>query len=117
MNHILPLLAMCAACSPSGAGAAPPAPATTADYATQLTAPAPDYARLIARPPILPTGEMRREGSGPLPVDAKAIGQNWLDRLTAKNALGGYGLAGKGTDGPVNMIDTLLTAREFVAWV
>lgn len=118
MRTLLPILALCAACSPVGADAEPvPAATATADYATQLTAPAPDYAKLIARPPIMPKGEMRREGSGPLPADAKAIGQVWLERLKAKNALGGYGLAGKGTDGPVNMIDTLLTAREFDAWV
>jgi hypothetical protein len=116
MKHLVLLLALCAACSPVGAGAEP-APTAIADYATQLTAPAPDYRKLIARPPIMPKGEMRREGVGPLPTDAKAIGETWLERLKAKNALGGYGLAGKGTDGPVNMIDTLLTAREFGAWV
>jgi hypothetical protein len=111
------MLALCGACSPTGAEATPPAPAATAAYATQLTTPAPDYTKLIARPPILPKGEMRREGSGPLPADAKAIGEAWLDRLKIRNALSGYGLAGKGTDGPVNMIETLLTAREFDAWV
>jgi hypothetical protein len=116
MKRLVPLLALCAACSPVGAGAEPAATAT-ADYATQLTAPAPDYSALIANPPIMPKGEMRREGVGALPADAKAVGETWLERLRAKSALGGYGLAGKGTDGPVNMIDTLLTAREFDAWV
>ena len=116
MRILLPILALCAACSPVGANAEP-APAATAAYATQVTAPAPDYASLIARPSIMPKGEMRREGKGPLPADAKAIGETWLARLKAKNALAGYGLAGKGSDGPVNMIDTLLTAREFDAWV
>lgn len=116
VKAFLPMLALCAACSPSGADAEP-APGPAADYATQLTAPAPDYRKLIARPPIMPKGELRREGTGPLPADAKAIGETWIERLKAKGALGGYGLGGKSPDGPVVLIDTLLTAREFDTWV
>lgn len=116
MKLFVPLLALCAACSPVGAGAEP-APTPTADYATQLTAPAPDYSKLIAWPPVPLKGTLRLDGSGPPPKDAKAIGDTWIERLKAKSALGGYGLGGKSPDEPVVLIDTLLTWREFDAWV
>jgi len=51
-----------------------------------------------------------------LPSDAKAVGEAWVSRLKNRGALLGYGLAGKGPDGPVNMIDTGLTEREFESW-
>lgn len=52
----------------------------------------------------------------PPPPDAKAIGELWIARLRERHALLGYGLGGKGPDGPVNMIDTGLTEEEFEAW-
>jgi hypothetical protein len=51
-----------------------------------------------------------------LPPDAKAIGDIWVARLQTKVALLGFGRAGKGPDGPVNMIDTGLTEEEFENW-
>ncbi len=100
----------------SRAPEAEPATSPNPGYATQLRAPAPDYASLIAGPPVPARGELRREGRGKLPADAVAIGRAWIDRLEARRVLGGHGLAGKSADGPVIAIDTLLTAREFDAW-
>lgn len=114
------LAALCVACSPSGPDAGPrdadPSPTPTADYATVLAVPVPDYSRPVVRPPVRREYELRRAASGRLPTDAKAVGQVWIERLKGEDALAGYGLAGKADDGPVNMIDTLMTAREFDAW-
>lgn len=115
MRLIAPILLACAACTPAGADADEPAAARA--YATQIDVPSPDYRKLLARPPVQPKGEIVREASAPLPADAKAVGDLWVERLEAKNALMGHGLAGKSPDGPVNHIDTLLTAKEFDAWV
>ena len=108
---------LCAACTPAGADGEQAAPAPRADYATQVAVPSPDYGKLVARPPAAPQGEIVREASAPLPAGAKAIGDLWVKRLEAKNALMGHGRATKEPDGPINHIDTLLTAREFDAWV
>lgn len=59
----------------------------------------------------------QRKASAAPPPDAKAVGALWLQRLEARGALLGHGLAGKGPDGPVNMIDTGLTEAEFDRWV
>ena len=93
--------------------AAPPPPA----YATQLEASSPDYSALISDPPIPAKGTLSRDATAPLPADAKPVGQTWIDRLQAAGVLDGYGLAGKGTDGPVSLIDTAMTANAFDAWV
>jgi hypothetical protein len=58
----------------------------------------------------------QREATSPLPADAKAIGEAWIARLEARGALLGYGLAGKGPDGPIEMIDTGLTEGDFERW-
>lgn len=114
MRHfkLLPL-ALLAACSPSGEGDAPP---VERSYATQTTAPSPDYAALLAEKSLADSGWTRRDASAPPPADAKAIGEKWIERLEARNALNGYGLGGKGPDGPVVMIDTGMTEADFEAW-
>ncbi|MEO5705724.1 MAG: hypothetical protein ABIT10_09630 [Alteraurantiacibacter sp.] len=86
--------------------------------ATQEVAPAPDYRALILPPERLHTDdEMERPATASAPADAKEVGDVWIGRLEARHALMGSGLAGKGEHDPVAMIDTLLTAREFDAWV
>ena len=112
------LLLACASCAPEQQDVEAPTPVRPRPaYATQLDAPAPDYSQLVSHPPILPKGTLRREATAPLPTEAKAIGQAWIDRLQAAGALDGYGLAGKGTDGPVSLIDLAMTADEFDALV
>lgn len=87
-------------------------------YATQLTAPSPDYAAMLRAAPARPAmGETRRPATARAPGDAKAVGDAWVARLKARGVLGGYGLGGKREDDPVSMIQVLMTAREFDAWV
>lgn len=85
--------------------------------ATQLTVPAPDYAAMDFSFEGLPKAEMSRDASVPPPPDAKAVGDMWMKRLSDAGHLGGAGLAGKGPDGAVQMMDILLTAEQFDAWV
>ena len=112
-SFLFPLAFVLAACAP---GAREPGPATGEPavpvFATQLDAPAPDYGRLLADPPIPPRGTLTRDATAPLPQDARAQGQRWLDRLKAADALSGWGLAGKGEDGPVSLIDTTWPVRS-----
>lgn len=115
VSKLLSLLVFCAACS-SGEGENTYAGPAARDYATQTRAPSPDYRALLARPTPAESGWRRREARPPLPADAKAIGAAWVARLQERGALLGYGLAGKGPDGPVNMIDTGLTEEEFERW-
>ena len=96
---MLALLAFCAVCSPDdapGADAAAPAPG---GYATQAGA----LARL-PRPPFASRRGGRRvaaaRGDGAPRPDAAAVGELWLARLGDRGALLGYGLAGKGPEGP-----------------
>lgn len=113
MRLLISTLFACAACSPAVGGAE-----EAAAYATQVDVPSPDYANMIvARPPINLNTDLYRPATAKLPADAKAVGQLWIDRLQAKDAVGGWGLAGKSPDGPVNSIDTALTPPEFDAWV
>ena len=109
---------VCAACAPADDSpeAAQTAPEDAATYATQTSAPTPDYKALLAEPALGTGSWVRREASSPLPADAKAIGERWIARLDARNALNGYGLAGKGPDGPVKSIDTGLTESDFEGW-
>ncbi len=101
----------------AGCGTSAPV-AEPVGLATQEIAPAPDYARLILPPDRLhPADEIERRASGRPPANAKAVGDLWVARLEARNALMGAGLSGKGEDDPVSSIDTLLTARAFDAWV
>lgn len=117
MRKLLSLLAFCVACSPAGGNDRDPeAPAPRA-YASQTRAPSPDYRALLRQPALTGEGWRERKAVSPLPPDAKAIGEAWIARLEKRGALLGYGLAGKGPDGPVSMIDTGLTEKEFESWV
>lgn len=116
MPKLLPLLALCAACSPAGGNlvnAAQPAPRA---YATQASAPSPDYRTLLDQAARPGEGWRRLEATAPPPPDAREIGHAWIARLEGRGALLGYGLAGKAPDGPVSMIDTGLTEEEFERW-
>lgn len=98
-------------------GASAPVPEPVG-LATQEIAPAPDYAALILPPERLrSTDEIERPATAPAPANAKAVGALWLARLEARHALMGSGLSGKSEHDPVSAIDTLLTARQFDAWV
>lgn len=116
MRIFLSLIALCASCSPADGNHAESAPAETHSYASQASAPSPDYAALLKMPSLSGEGWRRREATSPLPPDAKAIGDLWISRLEERSALLGYGLAGKGPDGPVEIIDTGLTEAEFERW-
>lgn len=115
MRRLLPALLLCAGCAPDAGDDKPPEPPAQT-YSTQTTAPAPDYRQLIAEAATA-DGWRERAATAPLPADAKAVGDRWVARLKARGALLGYGLAGKGADGPVSLIDTGLTEAEFDAWV
>lgn len=118
MKILLAAALACGAC-----GAQPPVSqnggeSSAANYGTQSDPPIPNYAEILARPRA--TGDHReldREPDAPRPADAKRIGQLWLDRLAAHEALSGMGLEGKGPDGAVTTIDTLLSRREFDDWL
>lgn len=117
MRTLLMLLALCTACSPSAENADEGAGPPTHRFASQTTAATPDYERLL-RAAALGQGTWQvREPTSLLPPGAKAIGDEWIARLKSRDALLGYGLAGKSPDGPVNLIDTGLTREEFDDWV
>ena len=108
---------LCIACSPSGGSDGVAAKATKPGYATQTSAPSPDYRALLKQPSLAADAALRqRAATAPLPPGAKATGDEWVARLKDRGALLGYGLAGKTPDGPVNMIDTGLTEAEFDSW-
>ena len=113
------LASLCAACTQvGGEGDDPAAAASQAGYATQVDPPSPDYADMaVVRPPVNENTDLRRPATAPLPPDAKAIGETWTRRLQAKDAVSGWGLAGKGPDGPVNMIDVAMSPPDFDKWV
>ncbi|MBB4633975.1 hypothetical protein [Sphingosinicella soli] len=116
MRIFLPLLALCAGCSPAGPDHSDANPAPTRAFSTQTEAPSPDYAALLGQP--VAGGEGRTwEATSSLPPNAKAIGDLWIARLQERRALLGHRLAGKTPDGPVEMIDMGLTEQEFKAWV
>lgn len=116
MLKLLPLLVACMACSPaSEVNEVKDAP-TLLGYATQTSAPSPDYTELLKQPAPANLDHRAFEATLPLPENAKQIGDEWIARLKKRGALLGYGLAGKSPDGPVNMIDTGLTEAEFVGW-
>lgn len=116
MSLLSLLLASCTACAPSEPQVTPSSDAERG-YTTQLEAPSPDYKVLMAAPPKGQSAPMWRKATAPLPRDAKAIGRLWITRLEQRGALMGYGLTGKTPDGSARSIDTLLTEREFDAWV
>lgn len=111
MIRLFPLLALCAACTPADE------PDAEKSYATQTEAPSPDYRALLAEESLGNTSWVRREASARPPADAKAIGEEWMARLEARDALLGAGFAGKGPDAPVISLDTGLTEQDFDEWV
>ena len=117
MRSLLSLFVLCAACSPAGEPGGDSSTNSARTFSTQTRAPSPDYRTLLAQPGIVSAGGQQREATSPLPPDAKAIGDLWIARLRERGALLGHGLAGKSPDGPIEMIDTGLTEREFEAWV
>lgn len=116
MLKLIPLLAACTACSPASDITKDTAALVTTSYATQYNAPSPDYRALLNQPSQGAVSRAERKATLPLPTNAKSIGKLWIARLKKRDALLGYGLAGKSADGPVEMIDTGLTQREFVSW-
>ncbi len=108
-------IAFCAACSAAGGEEGYAVSQVSRSYATQIRAPNPDYRRLLGERKAA-EGWTRREATSPMPADAKAIGAEWIARLETRGALLGYGLAGKAPEGPVSLIDTGLTEREFESW-
>lgn len=116
MLKLIPLLAVCTACSPVSEVIEDTVAPVTASYATQIDAPSPDYRVLLKQPSLVAERRAEREATAPLPTNAKSIGQLWIARLKKRGALLGYGLAGKSPDGPIEMIDTGLTQKEFVGW-
>ncbi|MBX7535841.1 hypothetical protein K3175_09210 [Qipengyuania sp. GH1] len=106
------------ACADSGAdesAAADPSP----DFATQLDAPAPDYAAMLAGETLPDRVENTSiKASAPPPPDAAQIGEVWRSRLDARDALGGLGYSGNGPgNGAVRLLDTLLSREDFNAMV
>ena len=117
-ERYLPLLLVVAGCQPAGdqMAAADVQEGEERVFATQTQAPTPDYKALLAEAPLADSGWVRREPTSAPPADAKAIGQAWVDRLDQRKALNGYGLSGKGPDGPVSLIDVGMPESEFEAW-
>jgi len=108
------MVILCAACSPSVPDDGEAAEATKRSYATQTTAPSPDYRALLDQPAPGDGGWKQREATSPPPPDARTIGEAWLARLKERGALLGHGLAGP--EGPVDLIDTGFTEAEFDRW-
>lgn len=106
-------LALCAGCSGSDEAER----ASDPGYATQLTAPSPDYAAMDFSVPVLAPAEFQRDASEPPPANAKAIGDLWAERLSEADHIGGMGLIGTEPDGAIILMDILLTAKQFDAWV
>ena len=120
MKNVLPRFALLSALSLAACGAGDggqPAGEKPREFSTQLTAPSPDYAALIANAPAVAQAEIFREPTALPPADAAVLGQLWISRLEERGALMGHGLAGKENTAPVSSIDTLLTAEEFDSWV
>lgn len=116
MRNLLILLAFCTACSAKDDGHEATAVEKQIPYSTQTKAPSPDYRALLNQPAVAGKGWRTREATTSLSSDAKAVGDTWIERLRKRGALLGHGLAGKGPDGPVNLIDTGLTEAEFETW-
>lgn len=116
MLKFLPLLLVFAACSAEEKSRTNPGPGVSGNFATQTKAPAPDYRTLLKQSVLSGEGVQELEIVSAPPGDAKSIGDTWIARLKDRGALLGYGLAGKGPDGAVELIDTGLSEEEFKAW-
>ena len=114
MRYLLPLAGMLVACAPQQDDSST-APADR-DYATQVDAPTPDYATLTRQTRLEGEGYVRRNATGPMPPDAKAVGQSWFERLEAETLLLGAGFDGKGPGGAVTHLDVGMTESEFRSW-
>lgn len=113
MRTILPLLAFCTACSPAIETSTDGSPLPVRTFKTQRDAPSPDYNDLLQELSVVSGGRKLREATSPAPPNAKAIGDFWIKQLKERGALLGYGLAGEGASGHVELIDTGLTELEF----
>ena len=116
MRTLLPVLALCTACSPASETTTNGRPQPVRTLATQTEAPSPNYSALLGEETAVGGEGRLREATSPLPSNAKAVGDFWIAQLKSRRALLGYGLADKGANGPVNMIDTGLTEPEFNDW-
>lgn len=116
MLKFLPLLLVFTACSPEEDDTGDAGLWGSGNFATQTIAPAPDYRTLLKQSVRSAEGGRALEIVSAPPLDAKSIGDIWIARLKGRDALLGYGLAGKGPDGAVELIDTGLTEEEFKAW-
>lgn len=116
MIKLLPLFAACMACSPARDIGEVAETQKPRGYATQTSAPSPDYAVLLKQPSLAKQYRGRIEATSPLPPNAKQVGEEWLARLRQRGALLSHGLAGKSAEGSVNMIDTGLTVGQFESW-
>ncbi len=114
MKAVLPVFLVCAACAPSLPGHGEAIDTAEQRFATQTTAPSPDYRILLGQPGLGGEGGKQREATAPAPSNARTIGETWLARLKGRDALLGYGLVEPG--GAVNSIDTGLTQEEFDRW-
>ena len=106
---------LCVACTQAEDGRTPNEPAAerAADFASQIDPPLPDYAALLAaQAPIVPR-DRSIEPSEPPPPDAKAIGQTWIDRLRARDALDGIGFSEESEGKLARLIDTRMSREEF----
>ena len=115
LKLIVPLL-LCAACSPVSDAAETAVGRGKNPYVTQTQVPVPDYRPLLRTGPLIAKGRTYREPTARAPRDAKAVGNIWMARLKARDALLGAGLEGKTPDGPVSFIDTGFTEVEFANW-
>ncbi len=115
-RRLLPVFIL-AACGANGSDTGSVGGAPERNYATQLQATAPDYARIIASDPFPVPHTGGIEGSGDVPVGAKEVGELWLQRLQTLDVVDGYGMAGKDDDGPIIGFDLRMTAEDFDHWV
>ena len=119
MRILIAPIALLAACSPISGdeqAASPAEPDTVGSYATQVEAPAPDYAALMQAERYEGEGYVRHDATAPPPANAREIGQTWFDRLEAEHALLGAGYDGKGSDGAITSIDVGMTEGQFGNW-
>jgi hypothetical protein len=105
------LLTLLAACGDPARSPANPV------FATQRDVPPIDPRGAVATAPLTPQGNLLRQRTAAMPRDAKAVGDRWIAWLEERGLVGGYGLAGKGPDGPVQSIDVLISAEDFDALV
>lgn len=116
MLKALALLASCAACSAVGDGPDQTATPLPQSYATQASAPSPNYRNMLNRPHSVAQGGGERAATATPPANAKAIGEAWVARLKKRGALLTYGVELANPNGPIGAIDVGLTQEEFDSW-